>query len=482
MKETILEVFDEVPKKFCRQIPDFMSKNKELVESLLGNDRDSTKSEASSFLASGTSNIPNPYLLSNSNFDSFDAQSLDIVTNKEQKFFPTLINLMNSMLGAGILSVPATFTDTGTVVSLICITVIYLLSFYSSCLVISLQRKTFAQSFSELAERSFGHWATITLSVLTLMLLLSLLITFVVVATDILFSWFRLAKLDIIENKWMQAIVVFVYALVLPIALCIPRKITFLTFFSGANIIFVLIFCSVIIYEGVSSLVKMKGINSTIQHIKINLDIFNSMSIYSLSFALACVIIPVIRVYNHDLKKRKSVTFCGMTLVYLMNTLPALICYLHNGANIKSNVLNTYDNKNVVIIVTRGLFFFVVSFAFPLISQTTMATFSTLFFKVPNHNDLTTGKRWIVLCANCCLPLLVPMVFREIKPIVGIGGALGGCLANFTFPAAMYLQKSTHSVWYWKSLCALMFAIFGCICCGIATYTSVVAAMKAFKK
>lgn len=111
-----------------------------------------------------------------------------------------------------------------------------------------------------------------------------------------------------------------------------------------------------------------------------------------------------------------------------------------------------------------------------------MSILSTMIYKVPNHNDLPTWKRMSIVAINGILPILIPVFFRYINPVLGIGGALGGCLACFTFPALMYNKVSSEKLYHWRNICALLFAIYGIIACGISTYTSVMSVVKQYKK
>lgn len=327
----------------------------ELRYSLISDDLSSIdQSESSSIQRSP---IENAYFLSSHSVDSLDIQSIDPQQGKELSFLPTFLNIMNSLLGAGILSVPRTFVDSGTVLSSLCMLIIAFFSYYVTALVISTQRKTSAQSFAELAEKTLGHWASIALSLLSLLLLMSCLISYVIIASDILFSWFKLGKVNLTEKQWFKSIVIPIYALCIPIALTLPRKIMILSYFSGSNIIFISFFVVVVIYKGLSAIAKYRGINKTVKHFKIGIELFSSLSIYSLSFALSCTIIPIIRFYSPNIKKRFRVTFLALFTVFLMNFLPALICYFQFGDEVQSNMLNTYSDKDVLIIITRGVFF-----------------------------------------------------------------------------------------------------------------------------
>ncbi|EAY08727.1 hypothetical protein TVAG_251530 [Trichomonas vaginalis G3] len=74
------------------------------------------------------------------------------------------------------------------------------------------------------------------------------------------------------------------------------------------------------------------------------------------------------------------------------------------------------------------------------------------------------------------------MFLTDIKPVVGIGGAIGGCIVNFSFPALMYIRASDQKFTYYKNVFASLFGIFGIACGGVSTYIAVIDVIKMFKK
>lgn len=152
------------------------------------------------------------------------------------------------------------------------------------------------------------------------------------------------------------------------------------------------------------------------------------------------------------------------------------------GDKIQSNILNSFSDGEIVIVITRGVFFFVVSFAYPLISQSTLSMLSNLIYKVPLHSSLENKQRAIVLAINNGIPLIIAMLVKNIKPILGIAGAIGGCLANFTFPAIMHVKNSDRKIYHWKNIFAILFGLFGIACSVLSTYIAVQNAIHAFTK
>lgn len=72
------------------------------------------------------------------------------------------------------------------------------------------------------------------------------------------------------------------------------------------------------------------------------------------------------------------------------------------------------------------------------------------------------------------------MFFPNVRPIMAIGGAVGGCMTNFFFPPTFYLIASPKKWSTWTHILLIIMAIFGVITTGISTYEAVVDAIDAF--
>lgn len=264
-------------------------------------------------------------------FDDMDIQSLEIDVRKKQEFMATLFNLMSAMLGAGILAIPSTFVNTGLIISIILLIIIALLTFYATYIVISVARKTHAESFADLAEKTIGKAGKATLSALTLIFLISLEIAYILIAGDILMSWFKLGKIYVVDTLGYHALLIFVYAMLIPVALIIPKDVSFLKYFSGVNVAFIFFYVGVIVYKSIVSFMTTKKINPTIKYIKVGIEIFNSLSVYSLTFALPCIVLPILAPFNPNVQKRCIASALAMSIILVLALLSVVLCYLNLG-------------------------------------------------------------------------------------------------------------------------------------------------------
>ena len=148
---------------------------------------------------------------------------------KTQNTFSTIMNVLNSILGAGILSVSNTFVNSGVIPSLILILVMAVLSLIATDIVIFLANKTQTVGLAELTTKILGYWGALILTILNLLFLITALVAYMVLAGDMITSWFDLAKIDL-NPLIYHAVMQLIYGII-PICLTIPRNISFLRYF-----------------------------------------------------------------------------------------------------------------------------------------------------------------------------------------------------------------------------------------------------------
>ncbi|OHS99764.1 Transmembrane amino acid transporter protein [Tritrichomonas foetus] len=384
-------------------------------------------------------------------------------------FFPTVMNLLNSLVGSELLSISNSMNFTGLCCSVCLMTLTATLSYIATFMTVRLQFRTHAESLNDMAKKLLGKWGSGALSVLTLLFTYSCCVAYLIIGGDNINSWMRLLKLDEWTKGWRRSVVMLIYALAIPVAMTIPRKITFLSYMSTFSIFCLAFFVGVIVVLGSQKLVS-EGINASVYAFHLNIKFFNALAIYALMFALPAIILPVIKNANPRISVRYRIIGTAFFSCYLFVLIPGVIGYLMFGADTKDIILNNFENDNILIQVVRCSFFIVVTASYPVISLSVAADLSANIFKVFDPAALTTKRRAIILICTNIPPVLIAMVCPSISPVLAIGGALGGCMTNFFFPALMWLFNSSHKWTYPANIFCICLATFGLVSACIATY------------
>ena len=392
--------------------------------------------------------------------------------------FATIMNLLNSLIGAGILSIPSSFINSGLYVSLFLLFLMGLLAWIAAVMIMSLQHRAKASGFDDLVYRICGKTGSIIFSILNLIFLVCATLAYLILGGDMILSWFSLANYPI-KGMW-RAVLILVYALILPIPLTFPRSISFLSYFSTVSLGSIVFFVIVMVIKAFQHCLK-NGMNSTVSYGRISIELFGSLSIFSASFALPAVIIPIIRPFTPSIRKRSLVSFIAIIIAMILCSITGITGYLIFGQSTDGNVLKSFADNDILIIIVRSAFFLVVSFAYPAISQSIMGSWSDIIFKQNNPALLKTWKRIIIIVINNGIPLVIAMFLSSAKPAIAIGGAIGGNIVNYTFPSIMWIIYSNHSWKAPKNLLCLLFALFGIATSIISTYYAILGAIDAFK-
>ena len=391
---------------------------------------------------------------------------------KQSGFLMTVTNLVNSLIGSEILSISRSMKYCGLVVSVVLMTLTAALSYIATVMVVRLQYLTHAENFNDLAVRLLGKWNASILNILVLLFTYSCLVAYLIVAGDNIKSWFTLMGIENWMNGWRRMIVMLMYSLILPVPLTIPKNIGFFSIFSTFGNLACCLYLVVMIYEGFKILPE-DGIHETVITGKLDIKLFNSISVYSLMFALPAICLPLLKNTNPRIQHRYRIVGCSFFTCYLFVIIPGVLGYLMFGSTTSDIVLNNFSNSDVIIQIVRSGFFLVVNASYPVVGLTVASSLSAIFFKVYEPSSLHWKRRVFILFCTNFPPILIAMVCPNIYPVVSIGGALGGCLTNFFYPALFWIKNSTKKLYHFSNILCIIFAVFGFVCAAIATYQAV---------
>lgn len=394
------------------------------------------------------------------------------------KRFATIMNILNSLLGAGILSVPNSFLATGIVPSIFIITLIAILSHICAVMTIKLERRANADGLDDLVFKVFGKVGSICVSIGSMLFCISCMVAYLVISAGTIESWLEAGGI-LLTEKWQRYLLVLLNSIILPCALTLPRTIKFLGPCSTITTFFICFYAVAMIAKAIIIFPK-REYKPEIVIAKAGMGLFSSISIYGLAFALPVVVLPLLHPYNPDLKKRSIASGSATLMCYVLVVIPSIIGYMMYGEDTAILILDNFDAKDVLMIIVRGGFYFVASFSYPAIGQSLMSAWSNIFYSDDNQGELSTLKRIPVLAATNIIPVVIAVFLPNARPALSIGGAMGGCLVDFFFPAIMWLKLSKKKLYHPQNIACIILAIFGIGTAIISTYQAVVDAIDAF--
>lgn len=396
---------------------------------------------------------------------------------KEVGVFATIMNLLNSILGAGVLLISNSFTFCGVIPSIFVMTVVAVLSYISAAMIVKMQHATEAESLPKLAAMTTGKIGSLVLGISSVIFCYSCMIAYIIMGGEVLISWLHLAHLNI-DGYWSRALLILIFS-ALPVSLTIPKNLTFLGWISSAAIVSLVFYAVAMIIKGVQWL-PSHGICESCETAVFDLGIFNALAIYSLSFALAVVIIPIVAPSSRVIRKRffaSGVAFFGS---YVIVIVPGLIGYLMFGAKTEAMILSQFPDDDKLFIAVRAGYFVVLCCSYPVLGLSVQTAFSRWAFNVDDPAVLPCGRRTIVLLLENTLAVAVAALVPNVRPVMAVGGAIGGGLSNFVFPPLFWILLWKKPLKSWDNIICVIYIIFGLATVGISTFEAIKDAIHSF--
>lgn len=404
---------------------------------------------------------------------------LDTTKTKHVSQFGTIMNLINSLMGAGILSVSNSFTFSGFYPSFIILTLIATLSYAASCITVYLQKQTGSESFAHLAHITTGNIGSCILSICVALFCYSTMIAYLIIGSNILIDIFSLGGVEM-PKKWGRPVLVLIFSLVLPVAMTVPKHLAILSTISTAAFGCIILFFISMIVKGIQLFPK-NGISPSCESCKISLGLFNALAIYSLSFAMSVILLPIINPSKPRLKSRFFALGTSFFTCYILVLVPGVIGYLLFGADTKEVILDSFPSHDILMLVVKIGYFVILTASYPVIGFSVLATFGRTIYSIDTISKLSWKQRIVCLLFENVPPVLLAVVLPNVRPILAIGGALGGCMTNFFFPAIFAIILSPHKKYHYKNILLFLMAGFGLITTGISTYEGVLDAINQLK-
>ncbi|XP_072617800.1 solute carrier family 38 member 6 isoform X5 [Vulpes vulpes] len=358
----------------------------------------------------------------------------------------SVFNLMNAIMGSGILGLAYVMAHTGILGFSFLLLIVALLASYSVHLLLSMCIQTAMSSYLLIIKTELPATISEFLS------------------GDHTGSWY-------LDGQTL--LIIICVGIVFPLAL-LP-KIGFLGYTSSLSFFFMVFFALVIIIKKWSIPCPLPliyaeqyfQISNATDDCKPKLFHFSKESVYAIptmAFSFLChtSILPIYCELQSPSKKRmQNATHIAIALSFLIYFISALFGYLTFYDKVASELLqgySTYLPHDVVLLTVKLCILFAVLLTVPLIhfparKALMMMFFSNFPFSWIRHSLITLALNIIIVL----LALYVP----DIRNIFGVVGSSTSACLIFVFPGLFYLKLSREDFLSWKKLGAFVLLIFG---------------------
>ena len=439
----------------------------------------------------------------------------------------SIFNLITTVVGAGLLSLPFSFSIGGILpaaVSLIFTTVI---SLFSGILLVDslsyLPASIRVYNYEDIAQFAFGKIGRVCVLITIIVLLLPSHMAYMIITRDQLelVIEFALSEANVsltnstiflTQHYFVQTLA---YLPILPI--CFLPSLRYLAYSSLFGFVCIIFVSASFVYLSLYNLVQnthnisiesvcyplMNVTNSTSSSSPVTciplwpeniFEFLHSFTITSLVFVCHFNILPLkAELYNPTPYRVKLSIVVTVVIAFILYFVTIVFTLLEFGSLTKADVMQNYDQGNILFVVGRLALFLSLLLSYPLLLFPCRAAIISLFIPVVSirysvrrlfltqrygklpYNDIpqTSVNRfvWVFLTIFIFLIAFVPTCFiKNVDMVWGFVGAVGSSLVVFIWPCMFYLQTkrlhwkrlSCKSTYFgFKVVCSILLLIFG---------------------
>ncbi|XP_040189062.1 probable sodium-coupled neutral amino acid transporter 6 [Rana temporaria] len=406
-------------------------------------------------------------------------------TSSGASFGFSVFNLMNAIMGSGILGLSFAMASTGIIGFSILLLIVALLAAYSIHLLLRLCIQTAVTSYEDLGLVAFGTPGKILVACAILIQNIGAMSSYLfIIKTELPAAIAGFISGDH-HGAWYLdgrlVLIITLVCIVLPLAL-LP-KIGFLGYTSSLSFCFMVYFAIVVVVKKWSipcplplnqTMMYMEVSNSS--ECKAKLFEFSKESAFALptmAFSFLChtSVLPIYCELRSPSKSRmQNVANLGIFLSFVVYFMSALFGYLTFYDQVESELLQSYSKflpNDVLIMTVRLSILLAVLLTVPLIhfparKAVMMMIFSNYPFSYIRHILVTLLLNIIIVL----LAIYVP----DIRNVFGVVGSTTSTCLLFVFPGLFYLKLSFEDFLSRQKLGACGLLVLG-ICIGACSLT-----------
>ncbi|XP_008837703.1 probable sodium-coupled neutral amino acid transporter 6 isoform X1 [Nannospalax galili] len=389
----------------------------------------------------------------------------------------SVFNLMNAIMGSGILGLAYVMANTGILGFSFLLLLVAFLASYSVHLLLSMCIQTAVTSYEDLGLFAFGLPGKVVVAGTIIIQNIGAMSSYLlIIKTELPAAISELLPGDYSGSWYLDGqtlLIIICVGIVLPLAL-LP-KIGFLGYTSSLSFFFMVFFALVVIVKKwslpcpltLNYIEKFFQISNATDDCKPKLFHFSKESVYAIptmAFSFLChtSILPIYCELQSPSKTRmQNVTNTAVALSFLIYFISALFGYLTFYDKVESELLHSYSKylpQDVVVMTVKLCILFAVLLTVPLIhfparKALMMILFSNFPFSWIRHSLTTLALNIIIVL----LAIYVP----DIRNVFGIVGATTSACLIFVFPGLFYLKLSREDFLSWKKLGAFILLITG---------------------
>lgn len=398
---------------------------------------------------------------------------------KGASFASSVFNLMNAIMGSGILGLAYAMASTGIVGFCILLVVVSSLAAYSIHLLLTLCDKTGINSYEDLGGRALKKPGKVLVGITILIQNIGAMSSYLfILKSELPAAINSFLSSHGTGDAWYQdgRLLLIIATLVIVLPLSMSPKIGFLGYTSSIAFFFMLYFAIVVVVKKWAIPCPLPH-NTTIPPETLQtlndsectpkLFVVSSKSAYAIptmAFSFLChtAILPIYCELERPTKKRmQNVTNVSIGLSFLFYLISALFGYLTFYAHVDSELLLSYDaylRHDIMVMTVRLAILFSVLLTVPLIQFPARKALLSLLHRDQSFSWL---KHILTTLMILAVVLLMAIFVPDIRHVFGVVGSTTSSCLLFVFPGIFYLKISGQPLKTFDSIGALVLVVFG---------------------
>lgn len=400
-----------------------------------------------------------------------------------------VFNIATTMIGAGIMSIPATFKVLGVIPALIVILIVALMGDITGEFILRYTHSGKSTTYAGLMAESFGRVGSVALQICVMITSFGCLIIYLIIIGDVLTGNKSGETIHTgILQEWFGfywwtsrpfAILFVVLLIILPLVLF--RRVDSLRFTSALSILLALVF--VVISSVMAIVALVEGKTQSLRLLPdfssrgTFLSLFTTIPVFMTAFGYQINVHPIRAELGEPSDMRLAIRIALVICAVFYFSI-GFFGYLLFGDSINADMLVNFDQNVdtmvglVINAVVRLSYAFHVMLVFPILNYTLRANVDELCF--PNKPELAKDTPRF-LCLTCILVALAYVIAIGIPSIWYCFQILGSTtIVSITliFPAMIILRDIYGIAKPWEKVVAVVFIVAAVATSTIAIWTN----------
>lgn len=370
-------------------------------------------------------------------------------------------NLVNSVVGSGILGMPEAMSFTGVVPFLLILALSAYLCRATSDMLVRVAVSEGAPTYGDAAERVAGRRAATVLHVAIVGGNLGSLIAYFVLLGD--FSEIILDDTD--REFWIAAAGLLV---ILP--LCLKRDLNDFVQTSVTSVLFVGVFIVCFVVRS-SERVDDLGASSDVESATFSADFFRAIPVAFFALNAHTAVVPIFRsMKRQEVGTWKGVSAASFGAVTTVYALVAVLGYVAFGDDVEGNILKSFDDRLMKLVT--ALVAFTIIFTFPIVH---FALRLSLHHLLRGDSEMGEQALYTETYSVVGVSLVVGLLVKDVSLVFGFTGSLAAGIVTFIFPAWLFLRSERVRRTPFDTRLAKFTVVFGVVSCVLGVVGSLLA-------